>query len=128
MAAPPTVRAAGYFMATRAGTGVGEATVRMTTATTGTLSMGGLEWKITGDLTIHGVTREVVLNAKGPTPEAKDPFGNTRIGASASTKIKRSDFGLTWNAALETGGILVGDDLKIELDVSAIRSEVAAAA
>jgi polyisoprenoid-binding protein YceI len=90
--------------------------------------VGDGEWKVTGDLTIHGVTREVALNAEGPTAEAKDPFGNTRIGASASTKIKRSDFGLTWNAALETGGILVGDDLKIELDVSAIRSEVAAAA
>jgi polyisoprenoid-binding protein YceI len=51
-----------------------------------------------------------------------------RIGASASTKIKRSDFGLTWNAALETGGLLVGDDLKIELEISAIRSESAAAA
>ena len=86
------------------------------------------EWKITGDLTIHGVTREVVLNADGPTPEGKDPFGNTRIGASASTKIKRSDFGLTWNAALETGGFLVGDDVRIELEVSAIRSESAVAA
>jgi polyisoprenoid-binding protein YceI len=86
------------------------------------------EWKITGDLTIHGVTRAVVLNTEGPTPEGKDPFGNTRIGASASTKIKRSDFGLRWNAALETGGILIGDDLKIELEVSAIRSESAAAA
>jgi polyisoprenoid-binding protein YceI len=89
---------------------------------------GDGEWKVTGDLTIHGVTKEVVLNADGPTPEGKDPFGNTRIGASASTKIKRSDFGLTWNAALETGGILVGDDLKIELEVSAIRSESAVAA
>jgi polyisoprenoid-binding protein YceI len=82
---------------------------------------GNGEWKVTGDLTIHGVTKEVVLNAEGPTPEGKDPFGNTRIGASATTKIKRSDFGLTWNAALETGGILLGDDLKIELEVSAIR-------
>ena len=89
---------------------------------------GNGEWKITGDLTVHGVTKEVVLNAEGPTAEGKDPFGNTRIGASASTKIKRSDFGLTWNAALETGGILVGDDLRIELEISAIRSESAAAA
>ena len=86
------------------------------------LSNGDGEWKVTGDLTIHGVTKEVVLNAEGPTAEGKDPFGNTRIGASATTKIKRSDFGLTWNAALETGGILLGDDLKIELEVSAIRS------
>jgi polyisoprenoid-binding protein YceI len=89
---------------------------------------GDGEWKVTGDLTILGVTKEVVLHAEGPTPEAKDPFGNTRIGASASTKIKRSEFGLTWNAALETGGILIGDDLKIELEVSAIRLEAAAAA
>lgn len=89
---------------------------------------GDDEWKITGDLTIHGATKEVVLNAEGPTAEGKDPFGNTRIGASASTKIKRSDFGLTWNAALETGGLLVGDDVKIELEISAIRSESAAAA
>ncbi len=77
--------------------------------------------KITGDLTIHGVTREVTLDVDGPTPEGKDPFGNTRIGASASTKIKRSDFGLNFNAALETGGVLVGDDLKIELEVSLIK-------
>lgn len=87
-----------------------------------------VEWKITGDLTIHGVTKEVVLHAEGPTAEGKDPFGNRRIGASASTKIKRSDFGLTWNAAVETGGVLVGDELKIELEISAIRSESAAAA
>jgi len=86
------------------------------------------EWKVTGDLTIHGVTKEAVLNVEGPTAEGKDPFGNVRIGASATTKIKRSEFGLTWNAALETGGILVGDDLKIELEISAIRAEAAAAA
>jgi polyisoprenoid-binding protein YceI len=89
---------------------------------------GDGEWKITGDLTIHGVTKEVLLNAEGPTPEGKDPFGNVRVGASATTKIKRSDFGLTWNATLETGGILVGDDIKIELEISAIRSTSAAAA
>lgn len=86
------------------------------------------EWKVTGDLTIHGVTREVVLNVEGPTAEGRDPFGNVRVGASATTKIKRSDFGLTWNAALETGGILIGDDLKIELEISAIKAEAAVAA
>jgi polyisoprenoid-binding protein YceI len=85
------------------------------------------EWKVTGDLTLHGVTKEVVLNVETPSNESKDPFGYTRIGASATTKIKRSDFGLTWNAALETGGILVGDELKIELEVSAIKAEAAAA-
>ncbi len=78
--------------------------------------------KVTGDLTIHGVTKEVVLNVEGPTEEQKDPWGNIRVGASATTKIKRSDFGLTWNAALETGGIMLGDDLKIELDVSLIKA------
>ena len=80
------------------------------------------EAKVTGDLTIHGVTRPVVLQVEGPTPDAKDPFGNIRAGASAKTKIKRSDFGLNWNAALEAGGILVGDDLKLEIEVSLIKS------
>ncbi len=77
--------------------------------------------KVTGDLTIHGVTKEAVLAVEGPTEEQKDPWGNTRIGASAVTKIKRSDFGLTWNATLETGGIMLGDDIKIELEVSLIK-------
>ena len=83
---------------------------------------GDGELKATGDLNIHGVTKQVVLKVGGPTAEGKDPWGNARIGASATTKIKRSDFGLTWNAALETGGILVGDDLKIELEVSLIKA------
>ena len=83
---------------------------------------GDDELKVTGDLTIHGVTKEVVLKVEGPTTEGKDPWGNARIGASATTKIKRSDFGLTFNATLETGGVLVGDDLKLELEVSLIKS------
>lgn len=87
----------------------------------------GEEAKVTGDLTIHGVTKEVVLKVEGPTAEGKDPWGNLRIGASATTKIKRSDFGLTWNAALETGGIMVGDDLKIELDIQMIKAAATAA-
>lgn len=77
--------------------------------------------RVNGDLTIHGVTKEIVLKVEGPSTEEKDPYGNARIGASASTKIKRSEFGLTWNAGLETGGILVGDDLKIDLEVSLIK-------
>jgi len=89
-------------------------------------STGSDELRVTGDLTIHGVTREVVLKVEEePSPESKDPFGNVRVGASATTKIKRSDFGLTWNAALETGGILVGDDLKIELEISMIKAAAA---
>jgi polyisoprenoid-binding protein YceI len=80
------------------------------------------EWKVTGDLTIHGVTRPVVLSVEGPAAEGKDPWGNVRSGASAATKIKRSDFGLTWNAALETGGLLVGDEVKIELELALVKS------
>jgi len=88
---------------------------------------GGGESDVTGDLTIHGVTKEVTLKVEGPTAEHKDPWGNVRVGASATTKIKRSDFGLTWNAMLEAGGILVGDDLKIELEIEMIKSTESAA-
>jgi polyisoprenoid-binding protein YceI len=86
------------------------------------VTLGDGELDLKGDLTIHGVTKPVVLKVEAPSAEAKDPIGNARIGASASTRIKRSDFGLTWNAALETGGFLVGDNLKIELEVSLIRA------
>ncbi len=87
----------------------------------------GGEFRVSGDLTIHGVTRPVVLQVEGPTPAAKDPWGNTRVGASATTRIKRSDFGLTWNAALETGGFLIGDEVKIELEIQLIESAAASA-
>ena len=79
------------------------------------------ELAVTGELTIHGVTREVVFAVDGPTEPGKDPWGNTRIGLSATTKINRKDFGLTWNAALETGGILVGEEVTITLDVEFVR-------
>jgi polyisoprenoid-binding protein YceI len=77
--------------------------------------------KMTGDLTIHGVTREVVLNVEGPSAEMKDPWGGIRRGASASTMINRKDFGLTWNKVLETGGVMVGDDVAISLEVELVR-------
>ena len=77
---------------------------------------------VAGDLTIHGVTRKVVFTVEGPTAAAKDPWGNLRVGLTASTKINRKDFGLTWNAALETGGILVGDEVTITLDVQFIKA------
>jgi polyisoprenoid-binding protein YceI len=77
-------------------------------------------FKLTGDLTIHGVTREVTLDVEGPTPPTKDPWGFIRVGAAATTKINRKDFGLTWNQALETGGVLVGDDVKITVDVELV--------
>jgi polyisoprenoid-binding protein YceI len=99
----------------------------ITFRSTGMERAGGGELQVTGELTIHGVTRPVVLKVEEPSPESRDPFGNVRVGASATTKIKRSDFGLTWNAALETGGVLVGDEVKIELEISAIKSLPAAA-
>jgi polyisoprenoid-binding protein YceI len=89
---------------------------------TGIKIVGGAELSVEGDLTIHGVTRKVRFAVEGPTPPAKDPWGNTRIGVSASTKINRKDFDLTWNAALESGGILVGDDITITLDAQFVKA------
>lgn len=76
---------------------------------------------VTGDLTIHGVTKSVDVPLDF-TGEAKDPFGNTRVGFEGSAAILRSDFGLTWNAALETGGFLIADKATLELQISAIKS------
>lgn len=76
---------------------------------------------VTGDLTIRGVTRPMTLAVEAPSAPSKDPFGNVRVGTTATTKIKRSDFGITWNAAIEAGGVLVGDDVNITLDVSLIQ-------
>jgi polyisoprenoid-binding protein YceI len=70
---------------------------------------------------MHGVTKEVVLAVEGPSKEIKDPQGKTRIGASATTTLHRKDFGLTYNAALETGGVAVGDEIKVSLDVEAVK-------
>jgi polyisoprenoid-binding protein YceI len=82
----------------------------------------GDELAVAGNLTIHGVTREVMFTVEGPTAPAKDPWGNTRVGLSATAKINRKDFGLTWNATLETGGILVGDEVTTTLDVQFVRA------
>jgi polyisoprenoid-binding protein YceI len=79
--------------------------------------LGTDELKVTGDLTIRGVTKQVTFSVEGPSQELKDPWGNSKIGISATTKIKRKEFGLTWNAALEAGGFLVGDDVTITLDI-----------
>lgn len=76
---------------------------------------------LTGDLTIHGVTKPVVLHVSPISAEMKDPFGNTRVGTRAVGTIKRSDFGLTWNKALEAGGWLVGDEVTIELAVELLK-------
>jgi polyisoprenoid-binding protein YceI len=80
------------------------------------------ELAVEGDLTIHGVTRKVVFTIEGPTPPTKDPWGNTRVAVSGSTKINRKDYGLTWNAALETGGILVGEEITITLEVEFVKA------
>ena len=76
---------------------------------------------ITGDLTLHGVTRQVVLDVEPISKESKDPWGNIRRGTAATTKIDRKDFGLTWNKGLETGGVLVGDEITITLEIEMIR-------
>jgi polyisoprenoid-binding protein YceI len=80
------------------------------------------ELTVEGDLSIHGVTRHVVFEVEGPSAPVKDPWGNTRIGLSATTRINRKDFGLTWNSALETGGVLVGEDVTLTLDVELVKA------
>ena len=79
------------------------------------------QWKVTGDLTLHGVTKPVVLAVEATGEPIKDPNGNTRAGASATTKIDRREYGLTWNKALEAGGVVVGDEVKISIDLEAIK-------
>ena len=82
--------------------------------------------RVTGDLTIHGVAKQVVLDVEGPSPEAK--MGpNIKSGASAATTINRKDFGLVWNRAMETGGVLVGDEVKITLEIEMGRKAADAA-
>jgi polyisoprenoid-binding protein YceI len=78
--------------------------------------------KVVGELTLHGVTRPVTFDVEGPSEPGKDPWGNTRIGLSATTRINRKDFGLGWNAALETGGVLVGEDVSITLEIQFIKA------
>ena len=94
----------------------------MTFKSTRVEKKGEGEYSVTGDFTLHGVTKPVTFAVEGPSAPAKDPWGNTRIGLSATTKINRKDFGLTWNAALETGGILVGEDVQIMLEVQFIQA------
>jgi polyisoprenoid-binding protein YceI len=81
----------------------------------------GSEFRVIGDLTIRDVTREVTLDATFEG-EGKDPWGGTRVSFSATTKIDRRNFGLTWNAALEAGGVLVSNEIKIEIEAQAVRA------
>ena len=81
----------------------------------------GSEWEVTGDLTIKGVTKSVKIPFE-ETGTAQDPFGNIRVGFEGEVTVNRKDWGLTWNAALETGGVLVSEKVKLEFDVSAIKN------
>jgi polyisoprenoid-binding protein YceI len=76
--------------------------------------------KITGDLTIHGITKEVVLDVDGPTAPVKDPWGHQRMAINATTKINRQDFGVKWNATMDNGGVVVGDEVSITIDAEMI--------
>ena len=80
---------------------------------------GSGQFKVTGDLTLHGVTREVVLDVSDVTPSIKDPMGKTRAGAHATTKVDRKDFGINWSKTMDGGGLLVGNDVDISIDVEA---------
>ena len=92
----------------------------LTFRSTGVSGIGADGFKLNGDLTIHGVTRRVTLDVT-TEGRARDPWGGERAGYSATTKIKRSEFGLTWNQLLETGGLAVSDDVKISLDVELVK-------
>jgi polyisoprenoid-binding protein YceI len=87
---------------------------------------GDGNYKITGDLTLRGVTKEVVLDFEGNLKPVKSPQGKTLIGGMATTKINRKDFGLTWNAALETGGVAVGEDVTVTIDIEMTQANATA--
>jgi polyisoprenoid-binding protein YceI len=88
--------------------------------------LGAGNFKLTGDLTIRGVTKEVTFDVEGPTASVKDPWGNVRAGVSASAKINRKDFGLAWNSLTEAGGVVVGDEVKIAVEAELIQQAPAA--
>ena len=94
---------------------------RLTFKSTRIRSIGGHDYEVMGDLTIRGVTKSVSLSVTDVSEPSKDPWGNLRIGLSASTKVNRKDFGLAWNAPLEFGGMLVGEEVTITIDVQFIK-------
>ncbi len=85
------------------------------------VAAGPGRFKVTGDLTLHGVTKEVVLDVEGPTAEIKDPWGNIRRGANATVKMNRKEFGVAYNKLLEAGGAVVGDEVTITIDVEMVK-------
>ncbi|OIK29019.1 YceI family protein [Streptomyces malaysiense] len=93
----------------------------MTFRSTGAESLGGEDYRITGDLSLLGVTRPITVDLEF-NGVAKDPFGNERAGFEGKAELLRSEWGLTWNAALETGGVLISDKIKLRFDVSAIKN------
>src|SRR5947209_1860454 len=86
----------------------------------GSAPFAGKELKVTGDLTMHGVTKPVVLTVDGPTPATKNPWGMTVRGVSATGKLNRKDWGLNWNKALETGGVVVGEEVQLQIDAELV--------
>jgi polyisoprenoid-binding protein YceI len=84
-------------------------------------ALGAENFKLIGDLTIRGVTKEVTFDVEGPTASVKDPWGSIRAGVTASAKINRKDFGLAWNALTEAGGVVVGDEVKITIETELIQ-------
>ncbi|MFF3848347.1 YceI family protein [Streptomyces sp. NPDC002328] len=93
----------------------------MTFRSTHAEAVGGEDYRITGDLTILGVTKPLTIDLEF-NGSAKDPFGNERVGFEGKAQLLRSEWGLTWNAALETGGVLVSDKIKLNFDMSAIKN------
>ena len=91
------------------------------TFTSTNVERDGDDWTITGDLTVKGITKSIAVEFES-TGSARDPFGNLRIGFEGHTTLSRKDWGLTWNAALETGGFLVSDKIKLDFDISAIQN------
>ena len=94
----------------------------MTFKSTKIETAGDGKLKVTGDLTIHGVTKSVILDVDGPTQAIKDPYGNERVALSGTTKINRQDFGVKWNSPMEGGGVVVGDEVNITIDAELVKA------
>lgn len=95
----------------------------MTFKSTKVEQVGSGKLKVTGDLTIHGTTKQAVLDIDGPSAPVKDPWGMQRSGVTVSTKINRQDFGVKWNATMDNGGVVVGDDVTITIDVEMTKAK-----